>query len=230
MNLFKRCACADPAKCRHPFWFLFRLRRQRYEESTRTANRQLALSIAHKRRTAALETREGFRPVKPIRLAEHLTAYLAHTEKTNRSSNKDRPVLDRFAASVGDRLLTDVSAFHVERWKRERAGYVSQSTVNRELNIIRGCFSRAVEWGRLGVSPLRTVKVYRVDNVRLPVCSPEEIKTLFKGSPADLALLSGLTLESLLRLSEALALRREDLDRCPRRSCRARAAARAKCP
>jgi integrase len=211
MNLFKRCDCADPAKCRHPFWFLFRLRRQRYEESTRTANRQLALSIAQKRRVAALETREGFRPVKPVRLSEHVKAYAAHTAKTNRSSNKDRPVLDGFVASVGDRFLTDVSAFHVERWKRERAAVVSQSTVNRELNIVRGCFSRAVEWSRLGASPLRRVKAYRVDNVRLRVASPEEIKTLLEGAPPDLALLSRLTLESLARLSEALALRREDI-------------------
>jgi len=65
--------------------------------------------------------------------------------------------------------------------------------------------------GRLGVSPLRTVKAYRVDNVRLRVCSPEDIQTLLAGAPADLALLSRLTLESLLRLSEALALRREDI-------------------
>jgi integrase len=211
MNLFKRCRCANKAKCKHPYWFLFRLRRQRYEESTRTANHQLALSIAQKRRVAALETREGFRPVRPIRLSEHIKAYVAHTEKTNRSSNKDQPVLDGLVASIGDRLLTEISAFHIERWKRERAAVVSQSTVNRELNIVRGCFSRAVEWGRLGVSPLRTVKPYRVDNVRLKTCSPEEIKTLLDNAPADLALLSRLTLESLLRLSEALGLRREDI-------------------
>src|SRR5258708_16233590 len=107
--------------------------------------------------------------------------------------------------------MTEVSPFHIERWKRECAEKVSQSTVNRELNIVRGCFSRAVEWGRLGVSPLRTVKVYRVDNVRLRVCAPEDIKTLLEGAPADLALLARLTLESLLRLSEAFALRREDI-------------------
>src|SRR5262245_53499877 len=98
MNLFKRCPCADQTKCRHPYWFLFRLRRQRYEESTRTANRQLALSIAQKRRIAALETREGFRPVKPMRFSEHMKAYCAYTEKTNRSSNKDLPVLEGFIA------------------------------------------------------------------------------------------------------------------------------------
>jgi integrase len=88
---------------------------------------------------------------------------------------------------------------------------VSQSTVNRELNIVRGCFSRAVEWGRLGLSPLRTVKAYRVDNVRLRICSPAEIRTILDHAPADLALLARLTLGSLLRLSECLQLRREDI-------------------
>jgi integrase len=108
-------------------------------------------------------------------------------------------------------MLPEVSAFHVERWKQERADKVSRSSVNRELNIIRGCFSRAVEWGRVRLSPLRAVKPYRVDNIRLRVCSPEEIKTFLDGAPVDLALLARLTLESLLRLSEALALRREDI-------------------
>jgi integrase len=43
------------------------------------------------------------------------------------------------------------------------------------------------------------------------VASPEEIKTLLEKAPPDLALLARLTLESLLQLSEALALRREDI-------------------
>lgn len=212
MRLFKRCHCADPARCRHPFHYHFELLRQRYFGTTKTANRQLAEDIAAKRRIAALEGREGFRRPKPVMLSAHVTAYLAHTMKTNRSAPaKDQRVLDAFVASVGDRLLSDVSAFHIERWKQHRAEAVSRSSVNRELNIVRGCFSRAVEWGRLGVSPLRTVKTYRVDDVRLRVASPEEIKTLLEAAPKDLNLLARLTLESLLRLAEALNLRREDI-------------------
>jgi integrase len=48
-----------------------------------------------------------------------------------------------------------------------------------------------------------------VDNVRLRVCSPAEIQTLLAGASADLALIARVTLESLLRLSEVLALRHE---------------------
>jgi integrase len=211
MKLYKRCDCSETAKCRHKFWYVFKLRGRRYRGSTFTANHQLADRIAHKRRTEALEHREGFRAPKPVKLSEHIKAYVAHTAKANVSSNKDQRVLDALVSSVGDRPISDVSPFHIERWKRTRADAVSLSSVNRELNIVRGCFSRAVEWGRLGLSPVRTVKPYRVDNVRLRVCSEEEIRTILDGLPADLKLLARLTLASLLRLSECLALRCEDI-------------------
>lgn len=59
--------------------------------------------------------------------ADALALYVAHTAKMNRSSYKDQAVLDRLVKSTGDRLLTEVSPFQIERWKRERADTVSQS-------------------------------------------------------------------------------------------------------
>src|SRR5262245_4575413 len=156
MNLFKRCKCPDPAKCRCPLWYRFRLHGRQHRGTTNTAKRALAEGIAHKRRLEMIEKGEGFRRVKPVKLTEHVKAYVAHTAKTNRSSYKDQAVLDRFVASVGNRSIAEVSPFHVERWKQERAAIVTQSTVNRELNIVRGCFSRAVDWKRLSTSPCAT--------------------------------------------------------------------------
>src|SRR5206468_9328013 len=79
----------------------------------------------------------------------------------------------------------------------------------------------------LSLSPMRRIKAYRVEDARLRVCTPAEIKTLLEGTPkptkhhrkprkgavalADLRLLARLTLESLPRLSECLALRRDDI-------------------
>jgi integrase len=211
MNLSKRCHCKDQRECRHPFWFRFELHRRVCRGSTHTAKRSLAVAVAEKRHIAILEGLEGLRQPKPVKLSQHVKAYVAHTGKTNRSSYKDAAVLARVVASVGDRLLTEVLPFGIEKWKRERAEQVSRSTVNRELNIVRGCFSRAVDWGCLISSPLRKVKAYRVDDVRLRVCSPDEIWTFLDGAPADLRLIARVTLESLPRLSEVLNLRREDI-------------------
>ena len=68
-----------------------------------------------------------------------------------------------------------------------------------------------MDWGHLSASPLRTVRSYRVDDARLRVCSPEEIKTILDAATGDLRFLARLTLESLPRLSEALNLQRDDI-------------------
>jgi hypothetical protein len=69
MNLFKRCDCAKPATCRHPFCINFG-----FDASITAARRtrptgRLARQIAEKAHVRALETREGLRPPKPVRLA-----------------------------------------------------------------------------------------------------------------------------------------------------------------
>lgn len=132
----------------------------------------------------SLETREKLRKPKSIKLSEHVKSYAEWAEKTNRSAlRKDRRVLTQFMATIGDRSLDEITAFHVERWKTLRARDVAQSSVNRELNVIRGCLSRAVEWGRLIVSPMKSVKPYGVDNVRMRGLSPDEITLLLDSCP-----------------------------------------------
>ena len=212
MKLFKRCSCDSNGRCEHPYWYRFWLHRREHRGSTYTANHDLARRIAIKRQNESLETREKLRKPKAIKLSEHVKTYADWAEKTNRSAlRKDRRVLTQFVATIGDRFLDEITAFHVERWKTLRSRDVTQSSVNRELNVIRGCLSRAVEWGRLIVSPMKSVKPYRVDNVRTRVLSPDEIKLLLESCPPALGLIARMTLESLPRLSEVLNLRVEDL-------------------
>ena len=187
MNLFKRCPCPQPSQCDHPYWYRFRLHGEECRRSTRSANQTQAQRIAAVRQAAVLEGREGIRRDRGVKLSEHIKAYVAYTKKTNRTSYKDADVLARFLEVVSDRRLKEISPFHLERWKSSRAKDVSQSTVNRELNIVRGCFSRAVEWDRLGKSPARSVKPYRVDNVRLRLLTDVEVTRLLSDEATDTA-------------------------------------------
>lgn len=109
-----------------------------------------------------------------------------------------------------DRVLDDARVPRSIKRCGCKAADVSKSTVNRELNIIRGCFSRAVDWGRLALSPLRTVKAYKVDDSRIRVLNDDELKVVLTAR-ADVALLCRVTLTSLNRISEVLGLRREHL-------------------
>lgn len=72
------------------------------------------------------------------------------------------------------------------------------------------------------MSPMKAVKPYRVDNVRMRVLSPDEITHLLESCPPALRLIARTTLESLPRLSEVLNLGVEGLGPDSSRSCRRR--------
>jgi integrase len=207
--LFKRCKCAGP--CSHSYWYKFEMYKNRYEASTRTANKQTATRIADKRRVAVLEHREGIAPLATTKLSALIKDYQEACEAEHKTSNKDVRVLKQFQAHVGDRPISDVTAFAIDKWKRDRAKSVSQSTVNRELNVIRGLFSRAVVWKKLKKSPMPDVQNFKVDDIRVRVLSDEEIRRVVQDAPATEALICRVTLEALLRLSEVLGLRVEHI-------------------
>jgi integrase len=207
MNLYKRCSCGDSCRC--AFWYRFRLFGREHRGSTRSANRQQAGRIAGRRYNDALEGKAARRST--IKLSALIRTYLKHVEKEHRTANKAARVLPAFQACVGDRRAADVSAFQIEKWKLARAQEVGQSTVNRELNVVKGLFRRGVEWKLLPTSPAAGVRKYRTDDVRVRVLSATEIKTVLSGTPADIALLCRATLECLPRLSELLTLRREHI-------------------
>lgn len=209
--LYKRCGCPDETKCRHPFWYQFKLHHHSYRRSTKTANRQLAERAEERRRVAVLDNRDEL-PATAMRLSKHVTDYLAHSKEKNKTAYKDKAVLDRLVSVISDRPLKDVSAFHLEKWKLERAKEVEKSTVNREYNIIRGCFARAVDWKRLQSSPCKTVKTFKVDDQRIRVLDDAELRLLLNAKGDDDALLTcRITLETLGRISEVSAINKSHI-------------------
>ena len=59
--------------------------------------------------------------------------------------------------------LSEITAFTVERWRSERLKAVTPQTVNRNLNVLRGALSRAVEWNFVTVHPLARLKACKTD-------------------------------------------------------------------
>lgn len=202
----KRCKCADPSKCKHPYQYVFELHGRRHKGSTKTANLRLATRIAEKHKTSALEQKAGIVAPKEIRLSKHIDAYLAHTKQANTTAYKDQAVLDRVLDIVGDKDIAHVTTFDLERWKSSRADEVERSTVNRELNIVRGCFSRAVEWNFLTTSPATKVKNFKVDDHRIRVLNEDELRTVLAITDPFVVLMCRATMESLARISELLGL------------------------
>lgn len=97
---------------------------------------------------------------KPITLGAFVADHFAPWALANQKAGQE--TVDALEAVFGDlyaRELRTVSAFDVERIKARRLKAKRKpSTVNRDLDRIRGVLSRAVEWGFLTFHPLKSVK------------------------------------------------------------------------
>lgn len=201
--LFKPC---KHEKCTCSWWYEFTIDGRRYRRSTKTAHKDVAGRIEIKRRNAILEGKPEIIPSP--QLFAFVKDYVAAVEEEHRSSNKSLRVLDAFKTSIGNLPLDKITPFAIEKWKLARVKVVKQSTVNRELNVIAGLFSRAVKWGKLTESPMPRVEKFNVDDSRVRILTQEEIAYIFANVPKHFRLMFQITLESLPRLSEVLSILR----------------------
>lgn len=85
---------------------------------------------------------------------------------------------------------------------------LSDATVNRVIALLKGYFSRLMEWGVLPTSPARGLKMRREMNQRRRVIRDEEMGRFFKAlgnRPETFQLLVKLLLLTGVRLNEALS-------------------------
>lgn len=85
---------------------------------------------------------------------------------------------------------------------------LSDATVNRVIALLKGYFSRLVEWGVLPSSPAQRLKMRREQNQRRRVIRDDETERFFKAlanRPVTFQLLVKLLLLTGVRLNEALS-------------------------
>ncbi len=96
---------------------------------------------------------------------------------TNRKSGPSSLArLLTFPDSILNRPLAELSAFQLEQWRSQRRkADIQDSTINRDLDALRGVLSKAVEWKLITDHPMRHVKRAKVDAIgRLRYLSADE--------------------------------------------------------
>ncbi|KGJ95195.1 site-specific integrase [Colwellia psychrerythraea] len=89
-------------------------------------------------------------------------------EKTMKAFESSFPTLMDFQ-------LSDINAWEIEKWRNKRlTDGVKPATTNRQINTIKGCLSRAVEWGAIDSHDLSKVKTLTVDNSKVRYLSKDE--------------------------------------------------------
>jgi integrase len=118
----------------------------------------------------------------------------------------------------GDTPLSKINTFNIEQYKRHRqhGKYAAQSgTVNRELAVLSHLFSQAEEWGWITHRPGK-IKRFPEDPGRIVYLTTEQAARLVECAKADrnetVYPFIVIGLETSMRKSEILSIRRENID------------------
>lgn len=201
-----------------PWYYLWLETTQQKERTeirvgTTTAQRQdsrkLATELYHRRMNELAISHHGLpRPKPAITFTAFADWYDQHIVAHRRGAEREREILKTLRAAFGPQGLQAIDRAAVIEWRSMRALATSPSTSNRELDVLKHLFTSAVP-KFLEASPIKGLKRLRQTQAEQHVLTPAEEQRLLKTlDPADQTLII-CALDTLMRLSDVVNLRRE---------------------
>lgn len=213
------------------WWIEYEHEGKRYRESAGRTKRVAEQALAVRR----AEIAQGKFNIQAVKrsptLDEFAKAYLAWAQVNLRTGStfharRLKPLLQAF----GTYRLNAITTSLIERYKQERAKdfrahptrrgkmnplpderpreRISPGTVNRELSVLSGILTKAMEWGKLATHPIRGGKVKKLPGERTcdRILTDEEESALLKASAPEIRDAIILALETGMRLGEICCL------------------------
>lgn len=138
----------------------------------------------------------------------HAEWYRTHVTSTHRTKAREASAIKGLIAHFRDTPLTELTTPVIDRWKLGRAHQVKQSTVNRELEVLKPLLGSAVP-EYLEHNPAGPVKKFQLRYPPIAILTPEAEEAILRVcSPVERAFVL-LGLDALLRLSDVRRLRQE---------------------
>lgn len=210
------------ARADSPWWWLWLETAQPRQQREKTAVKIGTTASARKdskalaetiylRRMGELAKKIHRLPVEPaaLRFEAYATVYARDVIPHHDGAVRERELLQALRRGFGPELLTAIDRDRVREWMTLRREQVSARTVNREVDLLKAMLRDAVP-KYLDASPIAGMKRLRTVPPKRRLMTPaEETKILRVLAPEDKAILL-MGLDTLVRLGDILALRRED--------------------
>lgn len=195
-----------------PYWhYDFQFKGRRFYGSTGCTSKTDARQFeAMKRREAALPE------AKPsISLDDAAGLYWTNVTQHQASASTTEYILAFWVEALGrSKLLREITTADIARVAATRRASISDSSVNRELEVIRALWRYAERVLRrdVGEMPLWTSLFYARSSERVREMTPDEEKRYFKAMRPDLVDFFRFAMKRGIRRSGILGLRWSDLD------------------
>ena len=180
-------------------------------------SRSVAKDLASVKRAAILKDEVGIGKKKRDCRFEKARAEFEKWAASNtrpRTYRTYTQCLNHLARAFNGKRLSQIHAFRIEKYKRERAEAGARVRANRELAVLKMVFNRAKKWKLYeGENPVCGVEFFEEPEQRLRYLEPEEEANLLQAAQEPLRSLIVLGIHTGLRIrAEALTLRWDDVD------------------
>jgi len=156
--------------------------------------------------------------------------YLEHCRTNKKKSiSRDENSLKFLEANFGGMLLSKITPWHIEEYKRKRIEgeiklppepgskkrkewKVKPATINRELACLKHMFSLAKKWKMADENPVKEVQFFQEQQIEMRILTRDEIDRLVNCANPRLRPILIIALNTGMRKGEILHLRWSDVD------------------
>jgi integrase len=155
--------------------------------------------------------------VERIKFKDFVPEYLKKHALKKRSLRDYISICKKLVGYFDEYYLDQITRYHVESYQSTRFGKVGAYMRNRELNVLKGMFTKAFEWGFLKTTnPVKGIKLER-ENPRLRFLTESEQMNLIEACKKEpkapyLSSLVIIDLNTGLRKEELLSLKWKAVD------------------
>ncbi len=92
------------------------------------------------------------------------TLYIPFIDTHHKTPRNAKLRLETFKTLWGDKPLSSFTHKQLEDYRQRRLETVKPATINREMNVLQGLFTKAIEWGYIDETPFKRLKSLKVDS------------------------------------------------------------------
>jgi integrase len=194
------------------YWTLVWVDGVRYAKSTRTGNRRLAQKIDDQYKEELLLARTHPNRLNPeLPFGELAARFLADAGPKPHHIDRLKVLLPFFAdISIGE--ITRATTREYRKYRHDKKKLLSETTVNRDLEVLRHLLFWAVDEGYLAANSLSRMPMVRERRKARSVMSLDEEARLLREAAPHLLRLVIFALDSGMRRGELLTQRWEHVD------------------
>lgn len=197
-----------------PYWhYKFTVNGKTISGSTKTKNKTFARQIYETTRTDYLRNGNSLQKTENISLQDLVDEFMEWSKANKITWDRDIIFVGHLLKFFGNRDISDITGYDVEKFKAYRVKKVSSTTVNKEVACLRRMYNLAIQWGKATENPTKGVKKFREPKKSFRWWTEDEIKKFLDACLNErLKTVTIIGINTGMRVGEILNLKWNDID------------------